>query len=141
APGLQVIANCAVGVDNIDVAAATAAGVAVTNTPDVLTEATAEFAFALMLATARRLGEGERVVRSGAWTGWALDQLLGIELHGKTLGIVGYGRIGQAMARRALAFDMHVICADPHAHPSAPIRRLELDALFAEADVVSLHCP
>jgi glyoxylate reductase len=141
APRLKIVANCAVGVDNIDLAAATAAGVAVANTPDVLTEATAEFAFALMLAAARRIGEGERLVRSGGWTGWALDQLLGLELHGKTLGVVGYGRIGQAMTRRALGFGMQVICSGPHAAPAPPVRRVELDELFAIADVVSLHCP
>ena len=140
APQLRVIANCAVGVDNIDVGAATAAGIAVANTPDVLTEATAEFAFALMLAAARRLGEGERLVRSGSWTGWALDQLLGQGLHGKTLGVVGFGRIGQAMARRALGFGMQVIYADPH-DVSSPAQRVTVDELFARADVVSLHCP
>lgn len=141
APNLRLIANCAVGIDNIDLAAATAAGVCVTNTPDVLTEATAELAFALMLTCARRLGEGERLVRSGAWTGWALDQLLGTGLLGKTLGIVGMGRIGQAMARRALGFGMHVVHADPHEVSAAPARQVSLDALFATADVVSLHCP
>ncbi|MEJ7600913.1 MAG: D-glycerate dehydrogenase [Kofleriaceae bacterium] len=140
APKLRVVANCAVGTDNIDLGAATAAGIAVTNTPDVLTEATAELAFALMLAAARRIGEGERLVRSGGWQGWALDQLLGMELHGKTLGIVGFGRIGQAMARRALGFGMTVIYADPHT-VSGPARRIELDDLFATADVISLHCP
>ncbi|MEO8706780.1 MAG: NAD(P)-dependent oxidoreductase, partial [Kofleriaceae bacterium] len=111
APRLRVVANCAVGVDNIDLGAATAANIAVTNTPDVLTEATAELAFALMLAAARRIGEGERLVRSGTWNGWELDQLLGSELHGKTVGIVGFGRIGQAFARRALGFGMQVIYA------------------------------
>jgi glyoxylate reductase len=131
APKLRVIANCAVGYDNIDVAAATAAGIAVTNTPDVLTEATAELAFALMLAAARRIPEGERLLRSGEWQGWRLDQLLGVQLAGKTLGIVGMGRIGQAVARRAEAFDMRVISA----------RQVGLDELFATADVVSLHCP
>jgi glyoxylate reductase len=162
APHLRIVANCAVGFDNIDVAAATAAGVWVTNTPDVLTEATAELAFALVLACARRLGEGERLVRSGAWTGWALDQLIGVGLLGKTLGIVGYGRIGQAVARRAIGFGMRVIYADPRADPrgdppadppagpsaaaaagadpAAPVR-VSLDELFATADAVSLHCP
>ncbi|MCW5806672.1 MAG: D-glycerate dehydrogenase [Deltaproteobacteria bacterium] len=142
APKLRVVANCAVGVDNIDLAAATAARVAVTNTPDVLTEATAELAFALLLAAARRLGEGERLVRSGAWTGWALDQLLGVQLLGKTLGIVGMGRIGRAMARRALGFGMRVIYADPSLHPDvAEARRVSVDELFATADAISLHCP
>ncbi len=141
APSLKIVANCAVGIDNVDLAAATAARVCVTNTPDVLTEATAEFAFALMLAAARRIGEGDRLVRSGAWTGWALDQLLGVELHEKTLGIVGYGRIGKAMARRALGFGMRVVCADPSVPPEPPVEALALDEVFATADVVSLHCP
>lgn len=141
APALRVVANCAVGLDNIDLAAATARRVAVTNTPDVLTDATAELAFALMLAAARRLGEGERLVRSGTWAGWALDQLLGVGLGGKQLGIVGFGRIGQAMARRALGFGMHVVYADPHEVSAEPARRVPVDELFASSDVVSLHCP
>lgn len=139
APKLRVVANCAVGYNNVDVGALTAAGVAVTNTPDVLTEATAELAFALMLAAARRLPEGERLVRSGQWEGWRLDQLLGVQLLGKTLGIIGMGRIGQAMARRAVGFGMTVIYADHHAHGEH--RRVELDELFRDADVISLHCP
>ncbi len=138
---LRVVANCAVGVDNIDLGAATAAGIAVCNTPDVLTEATAELAFALMLAAARRVGEGERLVRAGAWTGWALDQLLGVGLTGKTLGIVGFGRIGQAMARRAMGFGMRVLYADPHTVTAGSAQRVTVDELFAAADVVSLHCP
>ncbi|MGH2900429.1 MAG: 2-hydroxyacid dehydrogenase [Solirubrobacteraceae bacterium] len=154
APGLRVVANCAVGIDNIDLAAATAAGVCVTNTPDVLTEATAELAFALLIAGARRRGEGERLVRSGAWTGWALDQLIGQGLLGRTLGVVGFGRIGQAMARRAHGFGMRVIYADPlQAGPSSPpagpspgaapvpAEQVSIDELFATADAVSLHCP
>jgi glyoxylate reductase len=140
APKLRIVANCAVGIDNIDVAAATAARVAISNTPDVLTESTAELAFALMLAAARRLGEGERMVRAGRWPGWALDQLLGVELHGKTLGIVGHGRIGRAMARRAQCFGMRVV-ATPSSSGSGEVETLEVDALFAAADVVSLHCP
>jgi glyoxylate reductase len=136
APKLRVIANCAVGYDNIDVQAATEAGIAVANTPDVLTEATAELAFALMLAAARRLPEGDTIARSGTWQGWRLDQLLGIQLLGKTLGIIGLGRIGQAMQRRAAGFGMRVIFADHHA-PGA----VSIDQVFAQADVVSLHCP
>jgi glyoxylate reductase len=116
------------------VVAATRRNVVVANTPDVLTEATAELAFTLMLAAARRIGEGERLVRSGQWTGWALDQLLGVQLAGKTLGVVGFGRIGQAMARRAEGFGMRVI----HIGRSGG---LPIDELFATADVVSLHCP
>jgi len=135
-PHLRIVANCAVGVDNIDLDAAARRGVVVSNTPDVLTEATAEFAFTLLLAVARRLGEGERLVRSGTWPGWALDQLLGLQLAGKTLGIVGAGRIGTAMARRATGFGMSVIVADP-TDPAA----VQVDELFATADCVSLHCP
>lgn len=163
APRVRVVANCAVGYDNVDVAAATAAGVCVANTPDVLTEATAELAFALLIAAARRLGEGERLVRSGAWTGWALDQLIGQGLLGKTLGIIGFGRIGQALARRALGFGMRVIYADPREAALAPgpaeprpasppelrpelrsdlqPERMSVDEVFARADAVSLHCP
>ncbi len=136
APKLRVIANCAVGYDNIDVAAATRVGIAVTNTPDVLTEATAELAFALILAAARRLPEGERLVRSGTWPGWRLDQLLGIQLTGKVLGVVGLGRIGRAVVRRAEAFGMRAIWADPQA-----VGAVSIDELFATADVISLHCP
>jgi glyoxylate reductase len=141
APRLRVVANCAVGLDNVDLAAATARGIAVTNTPDVLTDATAELAFALMLAAARRLGEGERLVRSDGWSGWRLDQLLGVGLAGKQLGVVGFGRIGQALARRALGFGMRVVYADPHEVSAAPARRVPVDELFATSDVVSLHCP
>jgi glyoxylate reductase len=147
APKLRVVANCAVGYDNVDVPAATAAGVCVTNTPDVLTEATAELAFTLLLACARRIGEGERLVRSGAWAGWALDQLIGIGLAGKTLGIIGYGRIGQALARRAIGFGMNVIYADLQATGSGDAGHsgvrgpLSIDDVFAGADAISLHCP
>jgi len=141
APKLQIVANCAVGVDNIDLAAAARRNIAVSNTPDVLTEATAELAFTLMLSAARRIGEGERLIRSGAWTGWALDQLLGVQLHGKTLGILGFGRIGQAMARRGLGFGMSVVYFHPREVTAGAARRVELDELFATADVVSLHCP
>jgi glyoxylate reductase len=141
APRLRVVANCAVGYDNVDLAAATAAGVCVTNTPDVLTEATAELAFTLILACARRLGEGERLVRSGAWTGWALDQLLGIQLLGKTLGIIGYGRIGRALARRAIGFGMRVVYADPLAAAGPDPGAVPVNEVFATADAISLHCP
>jgi glyoxylate reductase len=134
APKLRVVANCAVGYDNIDVAEATARGIAVTNTPDVLTEATAEFTWALILAAARRLPEGATLVRSGQWPGWRLDQLLGVQLAGKTLGIVGMGRIGKAVARRAEAFGMQVLWSDHEAG-------VRVDELFAIADVISLHCP
>jgi glyoxylate reductase len=132
APRLRVVANCAVGYDNVDVGACTAVGVAVTNTPDVLTEATAELTFALMFAAARRLSEAEALVRSGQWKGWRLDQLLGVQLVGKTLGIIGMGRIGQAVARRAEAFGMRVIHTDAGQ---------SVEPVFETADVVSLHCP
>jgi glyoxylate reductase len=136
APKLRVIANCAVGYDNIDLAAATAAGIAVTNTPDVLTEATAELAFTLLLAAARRLPEAEALIRSRQWPGWRLDQLLGVELTGKTLGVIGLGRIGKAMVRRAEAFGMRSIHAN-----RGPDQSGQIDHVFATADVVSLHCP
>lgn len=140
APRLKVVANCAVGYDNIDLAAARAAGVVVANTPDVLTESTAEFALTLALAAARRLGEGERLVRSRGWTGWALDQLLGVSLGvGQVAGIVGMGRIGQAMARRCAALGMRVVYAGRREVTGG--ERVALDDLFATADLVSLHCP
>ncbi|MEP6865808.1 MAG: D-glycerate dehydrogenase [Deltaproteobacteria bacterium] len=136
APRLRAIANCAVGYDNVDLAAATRAGIAVTNTPDVLTEATAELTFALILAAARRLPEADAMVRGQHWPGWRLDQLLGVQLHGKTLGVIGLGRIGKAVVRRAEGFGMRAIWADPQAPESRSI-----DEVFATADVVSLHCP
>lgn len=143
APRLRVIANYAVGYDNVDVAAATARGVVVANTPDVLTEATADFTWALLLACARRLGEGERLVRDGAWRGWTPTLLLGAELAGATLGIVGLGRIGRAVARRAAAFGMAVIAADTRGVPGDVdgVRSCTLAELWARADVISLHCP
>ena len=134
ATSLRVIANVGVGYNNIDVAAARARGIIVTNTPDVLTEATADFTMALMLAVTRRLGEGERMVRRGAWKGWALDQLLGMQLGGRQLGIVGPGRIGRAVGQRAEAFGMTVV----HAARSGG---MPLDRLLSTSDVVSLHVP
>ncbi len=142
-PGLRVIANCAVGYDNVDIAAATRRGIPVTNTPDVLTEATADFAFALLLAAARRVVEGDRWVRSGTWTGWEPQQLLGAPVGGATIGIVGFGRIGQAVARRARGFAMEVLYADPHEMPAAQeleARRVSMDELLAGSDFVTLHC-
>jgi gluconate 2-dehydrogenase len=108
-PQLKVVANMAVGYNNIDVAAATRAGIMVTNTPDVLNETTADFAWALMMATARRITESEHWLRAGQWKKWSVDTLLGADVHGSTLGIIGMGRIGQAIARRSMGFNMRVI--------------------------------
>lgn len=144
APHLQVVANVAVGLDNIDLAAARARGVCVTNTPDVLTEATAELTLALLFACARRLSEGERLVRSGQWQGWAMDLLLGVPIAGSTLGIVGLGRIGAKVAELGRALGMRVCYAAPRPSPAAAslgARHLPLPELLAQADVVSLHCP
>ena len=127
--GLDAIANYAVGTDNIDLRAATRRGIPVGNTRDVLTETTADLAFALMLAAARRVTEADQYVRDGRWGEWAPDVLLGHDLHGATLGIVGYGRIGKAVAKRARGFDMEVIHGVP------------LDELLERSDFVSLHAP
>jgi glyoxylate reductase len=145
-PNLRIVANVAVGFDNIDVPACTKRGIAVTNTPGVLDETTADFAFALMMAVARRLVEGDRMARSGAWTKWNLDQLCGTDVWGKTLGIIGLGRIGRAVARRASGFRMRVIY-NSRTRAAAEVER-ELNAeyktrgeVFAEADFLSLHVP
>lgn len=145
-PGLKIVSNVAVGFDNIDVAAATRHGVLVTNTPGVLTETTAEFAFALLMAAARRVAEGDRYLRGGRFRGWAIDMLLGQDLHGATLGLVGVGRIGSAVARRARGFDMRVLYTDAVALPAElekelQATRVELPELLREADFVSLHVP
>jgi glyoxylate reductase len=132
---LRVIANVAVGYNNVDVAAARARGIVVTNTPDVLTDATADLTLALMLAVTRRLGEGERMVRRGDWKGWAFDQLLGMQLRGRQLGIVGFGRIGKSVAARAAAFGMTI------AHTSRSVDGMPLDRLLSTSDIVSLHLP
>lgn len=134
APSLRAVANYAVGWDNVDVAAATRHGVAVGNTPDVLTEATADLTWALMLAGARRIVEGHDAVRAGAWTTWAPDWLLGRDVHGATLAIVGRGRIGTAVARRAAGFSMEVLAWSPSTGGA-------LEDVLARADFVSLHCP
>lgn len=131
---LKVIANIAVGYNNIDLTAARERGIAVTNTPDVLTGASADFTWALILGITRRVSEGERLLRRGEWKGWALDFMLGSELRGKQLGIVGFGRIGRAVASRAEAFGMHVV------HNSRT-GGIPLDRLLSTSDVVSLHCP
>lgn len=144
-PSLRVAANIAVGFDNIDVAAATARGIVVTNTPDVLTDAVADFAIGLLLALTRRIAEGDRFVRAGRWKGWALDFMLGTELRGRTIGIVGFGRIGRATADRARAFGMRVIaaCAPQGDAPPPPsdLPCLPLADVLATADVVSVHVP
>jgi glyoxylate reductase len=134
APRLRIVANHAVGIDNVDLDACTARGIWVTNTPGVLTESTADLTLALILALARRVREGEQLVRSGTWLGWAPTQLLGIELAGKTLGIFGYGRIGRAVARRAEGFGMRVLFTSRGGGVS-------LEELLAESDVISIHAP
>ncbi|HEY6532882.1 MAG TPA: D-glycerate dehydrogenase [Acidimicrobiales bacterium] len=146
APRLKVVANYAVGFDNVDVAEARRRGVEVTTTPDVLSEATADLAWALLLAAARRLGEGERLVRAGEWKGPGPRQLLGQPVGGRTLGIVGMGAIGRAVARRARGFSMPVVYFNRNRVPDAVehelgARYLPLDELLATADFVSLHAP
>ena len=143
-PQLKVISNHAVGFDNIDLSAATRRGIPVGNTPGILTDATADFAFALMLAAGRRVVEADRYVRDGRWRSWGPSLLVGIDFSGATLGLIGYGRIGQAMARRAAGFGMHILYCDPNLappDPRVPARRVDLDTLLAESDFVSLHTP
>lgn len=141
APDLRVISNCAVGVDNIDVAAASCRNIAVGNTPDVLTDATADLAFALLLCAARRIPEGSQYVKAGLWKTWDLELLLGADLAGKTLGIVGFGRIGRAVARRSSGFGMHVVYCDPTPQSASDAVRVTFDELLSESDFVSLHVP
>ena len=145
-PGLRIVANVAVGYDNVDVPACAGRGVVVSNTPGVLTEATADIAFALILMATRRLGEGERLIRSRTPWSWSMFFMLGTGVQGKRLGIVGLGKIGQATARRARAFGMEIVYSGRR--PAATEIEVELDARFlpleellATADVVSLHCP
>jgi glyoxylate reductase len=143
---LKVIANYAVGYNNIDVDAATQRGIVVTNTPDVLTDATADLAWTLLMAAARRAGEGERMVRAGDWDGWGPQQLRGVDVWGATLGVFGMGRIGQAVARRAKGFDMRVLYHNRHRVDEALERELGATwvpkaTLIAEADFLSLNCP
>jgi len=146
-PGLRLVANCAVGFDNIDLRAATRHGVLATNTPGVLNDTTADFAFTLLMAAARHVAEGDRFVRRGEFHGWAIDMLLGQDIHHATLGIVGIGRIGRALARRARGFDMRVIYADDVAPLTAEeeaelgAERVPLQTLLRDADFVSLHVP
>ncbi|MGD2026963.1 MAG: D-glycerate dehydrogenase [Anaerolineales bacterium] len=141
---LKVISNCAVGVDNIDLEAASARAIPVGNTPGILTETTADFAFALLMAAARRVVEGDSYVRAGKWKTWGLTMLLGQDVAGATLGLVGFGRIGQAVARRAAGFGMRVLFYDP-SHTlkpdTPPGEQVDLKTLLAESDFVSLHTP
>ena len=144
APGLKVVANVAVGYNNIDVAAARRRGIVVTNTPDVLTETTADFAFTLLMASARRVVEADRYARSGEWKAWKWDLLWGADIHGKTLGVVGFGRIGRAVARRGLGFGMRVLYHDTVRADAAAERELnatavDMDTLLRESDFVTLH--
>ncbi len=140
-PRLRHLASYGVGVNHIDLAACRARGVLVTNTPGVLTNATADMAMALLLAAARRVVEGDRVVRAGGWTEADPAWMLGAEVTGKTLGLVGFGRIGQAVARRAAGFDLRVLYASPREVAFPGARRAELDELLARSDFVSLHTP
>jgi glyoxylate reductase len=143
-PRLRVVANVAVGVDNVDLPACRARGVLVTNTPDVLTEATADLAFGLLLTAARRIAEGDRLVRAGGFTGWTPTFMLGTRVHGATLGIVGMGRIGRAVARRAGGFSMTVLYtqrSELDTELAAGASYVDLDELVTRADFVSIHCP
>jgi len=144
APRLRVISNMAVGYDNVDVAACTARGIPVGNTPGVLTDTTADLAFTLLMAAARRVVEGVDYVRSGQWKTWEPMLLMGVDVHGATLGIVGLGRIGRAVARRARGFDMRILCYDPYVADAETVSgttSVDLDTLLAESDFVTLHVP
>lgn len=145
APRLRIVGNFAAHCDNVDVAAATRRGILVTHTPDVATETVADFALALMLAAARRVGEAAQYARAGRWRAWGPEALLGRDLHGATLGIVGLGRIGQAVARRAAGFGMRLLYAGPRRKPEAEratgATYAPLEEILSRSDVVSLHCP
>lgn len=143
---LRIVANCGVGVDNIDLDACRRRGIPVTNTPDVLTDATADLTFGLILDACRRLSEGDRKVRAGRWEGFSLTELLGVRVTGATLGIIGFGRIGRAVARRALGFSMTTMYtqrrrAAEEIERELSARRMELDELLALSDIVCLCCP
>jgi glyoxylate reductase len=146
APRLRMVANVAVGYDNISVPDCTARKVVVTNTPGVLDETTADFAWTLLMCVARRVGEGEALCRSGEWAGWNLDQMCGGDVWGKTLGVIGFGRIGRAVARRSRGFGMKVIYTDAIRAPENVEHELgakyvDMDALLADADFVTVHVP
>lgn len=145
-PGLKIVSNVAVGFDNIDVAAATAHKVMVTNTPGVLDDATADFAFTLLMSTARRVVEADNFTRQGHFKGWAIDMMLGADVFGATLGLIGIGRIGRGVAHRAKGFNMRVLYYDPN--PLAPeaeeqlgVARVDLARLLSESDFISVHVP
>lgn len=154
-PRLKLVANVAVGYDNVEVGEATRRGIVVTNTPGVLDNATADLAFALMLAAARRLVEGDKFVRAGSWKGWRRDLLLGQDITGKTIGIIGMGRIGEAMARRANGFGMHIIYVRSGSHERRDHKdekdrqmetrygatRVAIEELLKRSDYISIHCP
>jgi glyoxylate reductase len=145
-PGLKIVSNVAVGFDNIDIPAATAHKVMVTNTPGVLDDATADFAFTLLMATARRVVEGDNFVRQGRFKGWAIDMMLGADVFGATLGIIGIGRIGRGVAHRAKGFNMRVLYYDPNPLPAEAQEQLgaapvDLGRLLAESDFISVHVP
>jgi glyoxylate reductase len=145
-PNLKLISNLAVGYDNVDVAAATAAGVLLLNTPGVLDNTTADLAFALLMACARRVVEADRYIRTGSWKSWQADLMLGVDVSGKTVGIVGMGRIGQAFARRARGFDMKVLYTGrkrqpPDIESKLQAQYVDMDELLLQSDFVSLHCP
>ncbi len=143
---LKIVANVAVGYDNIDVPAATAAGIMVSNTPGVLTETTADFTWALLMSVARRIPEAQSFLRAGKYQGWGIMMMLGEDIHGKTLGIAGFGRIGQAVAQRATGFGMKILYYDPVVQAEDAARRLnatsvDLNTLLRESDFVSVHTP
>ena len=144
-PNLRIVANVAVGYDNVDLVAAEMRKVLVTNTPNVLTDATADLTWALILAAARRLVEGVALIRSGRWTGWHPEQLLGMELRGRTLGLLGAGRIGQAVGRRAPAFGLRVLYSartpKPEFERETGATRVDTTRLLAESDILTLHLP
>jgi glyoxylate reductase len=138
---LKIVANVAVGYNNIDVVSARSRGVIVTNTPDVLTDSVADFTWALILTITRRLSEGERLIRRNGWKGWAFDFMLGTELRGKQLGLVGFGRIARAVAARASAFGVRVACSSRRDDAHSSGGQLSLDRLLNTSDIVSLHVP
>ena len=140
-PGVRQVSSYGVGLNHVDLQATARRGLVVTNTPDVLTDATADMAMALLLAAARRVCEGDRLIRAGGWRDAGPDFLLGREVTGKTLGIVGFGRIGQAMARRAAGFGMRILYTGPREAGVPGTTRTDLDVLLATSDFVSLHCP